>query len=280
MATPEIQTTEAAALVVVRQSAQLEQVFQAHPLAVYNIPADEVHSTGVAVQVTYRRVAQELEVTQQAMLAVVRGRTSNPRLVAWGFTLDGHDFYVLKLGTGGKTLVYDLTTKQWSWWNSGRTSPSLRAFVGMNWSSAGSVPQRLGSNVVVGDDTLGVIWVMDPLHPTDEAAEAGRDQVFTRVATAQLPVRGRQGVPVFSVFLTASLGDPSPLASPVVLSYSDDQGNSYVQADIPQPVISGDYAQSLAWRSMGMASAPGRLFRIQDDGALPRIDSLDINPED
>jgi hypothetical protein len=276
--TPEVQATQAGGLAVIRQSSQTVRAVQGSAVAVYNIPAEEVHATAALAQIPYRRSSQEERVTAQRIMAVVRGRTSSPRLAAWGFTLDGHDFYVLKLGTNGKTLVYDLSTKEWSWWTTG-DSNSLRSLTGMNWSGAGPIPQNYGSNVIVGDDSVGVLWVMDPLKDDDDSISDGPARPYPRVATAQLPVRGRTGVPVFSVFLTASLGAPTLSAGPVSLEYSDDQGHSYVTADIPQEVKVGDYTQGLAWMSLGQARAPGRIFRITDDGALARVDSLDVNEE-
>ena len=57
-----------------------------------------------------------LEISQSRLLVAVRGRPGNPRLRDWTFSLDGHDFYVLRLGDD-LTLVYDATTEQWVDWS-------------------------------------------------------------------------------------------------------------------------------------------------------------------
>src|SRR3546814_14698748 len=98
---------------------------------------------------------------------------------------------------------------------------------------------------------------------------------FPRVATGQLTTTGRNYQPIYSVQLRGSLGQPSVTANTLTLSYSDDQGNTFVVADEPIVVTAGDYAQELDWRSLGMFRSPGRLFKIEDDGALQRIDSME-----
>ena len=92
-----------------------------------------------------------------------------------------------------------------------------------------------------------------------------------------MTVRGRNAIPVYSVDLTASLGDPSLENNTVTLEYSDDQGHTYLTADEPHVAEAGNYAQEFSWHSLGQVRAPGRLFRLTDDGAFARIDSLDVN---
>jgi hypothetical protein len=36
----------------------------------------------------------------------------------------------------------------------------------------------------------------------------------------------------------------------------------------------------LSWYSLGQIQAPGRLFRITDDGAVARIDGMEMNDPD
>lgn len=203
--------------------------------------------------------------------------TGDPALKGWGVTLDGHDFYVLKLGMDGKTLVYDLASKQWAWWTTGDSS-SWRPAYGLNWDSAGSIAQNFGSNIVVGDDTTGTLWSLDPDYGLDDDAVTGAPGTFPRVATAQLPVRGRDVVPMFSVFLTASAGQPALTANEFELLYSDDVGDTYISAGV-DTVVEDDYEQEFTWRSLGQARAPGRLMRITDNGSFARIDSLNVNEE-
>lgn len=277
MATPEIRVEQSRTFAVVRQSSQKLNVFQGVSLAVYNIPADEIQVTQAAWNYVQRRVSQQMHVSQAAVLAVAKGRITSPKLRAWGFTLDGHEFFVLKLGTGGKTLVYDLTTKQWSWWSTGDL-PGWRATVGMNWDSSGTIPGTFGSNVVVGDDSSGTLWVLNPDRGTDGSHIDDEPRTFPRVSMAQIPTRGRDTIQVFGVYLTASLGEPATPQNVVTLDYSDDQGRTYVKAEVTHTAVEGDYEQEFSWRNLGLVRAPGRLFRVTDNGAFARVDSLDINP--
>jgi hypothetical protein len=64
----------------------------------------------------FAKNSMALRVPQADVLAYVRGRIQNPKLRAWTFTLDGHDFYVLRLGMD-LTLVYDVYSEQWMDWD-------------------------------------------------------------------------------------------------------------------------------------------------------------------
>jgi hypothetical protein len=271
-----VRSSEADVLSVERASGSIKTT-EGFALGVYNVPAVTVRSTQADISVVYRWTSQSLEATQGAILAVVRGSISNPSLRSWYYTMDGHDFYVLKLGTGFKTLVYDLTTQQWAWWNT-ENSVNWRASVGMNWRSSNTIGSTHGSNVIVGDDSTGTLWVLDPDYPQDDSlfsTEAAGN--FTRVATGQIPSVERKYVPIYSVNLSASFGNPGVTANTVTLTYSDDQGNNWVTADEPQVAVAGEYNQEFSWRSLGVFRAPGRLFQVTDDGAFARIDSLNVN---
>lgn len=273
--TPEIRAPQAEAFAVIRQSAQTVKIPQAISIVAYNIPAPEINVTYGSAYAVYHR-GKRISVQQATTLAVVRGRIGNPKLRAWSYTLDGHDFYVLKLGTTGKTLVLDLTTQQWSAW-SNSTSPNWRASIGMNWRSSGTVPSNYGSNVVVGDDSYGVLWVLDPEQGTDDALLSEDQVTFPRIATGQMITRDRNFIPIYSVELIASLGAPALTPTSVTLEYSDDQGNTYTVADSSIEIEEGNYDQELEWRSLGLVRSPGRLFKITDYGAFARIDGLYVN---
>lgn len=215
--------------------------------------------------------------TSQAFIQVVaRGRIENPRLKSWKFKLDGHEFYVLNLGEN-KTLVFDLLTRQWSWWGSaGRNT--WRAVFGLNWKTPGDSAQLNGSNVVCGDDATGTLWVLNPEQGYDNLPSTTNDSVvpFFRRATAQVISRGRAFIPVYDLYLTATPGKASFYPAAVSLKYSDDGGQTFINAGSIS-INPDDFTQEYAWRSLGRIQAPGRLFQIEDDGAFARIDSLDMN---
>lgn len=246
---------------------------------VFNFPSESVEMSQYDVDVLTESPPVSIEVSQFDVDVVVRGKVYNPKLRAWWFELDGHEFYVLRLGDV-KSLVYDITTGQWSWWS----SPELdywRAGIGTNWTSSGDIPYDYGSNVVVGDDNFGILWVLDPEKGTDDSVrenerEDGFIKPFPRVATGQVMTRGRITIPCYQVYLTADPGEPAYVGASVSLSYSDDDGKTFVNASEPIVVDSGNYYQEFAWRSIGLVRAPGRLFRITDDGAFPQINELTI----
>jgi hypothetical protein len=64
----------------------------------------------------FAKNSMALRMVQADVLAYVRGRIQNPKMRAWTFTLDGHDFYVLRLGMD-LTLVYDVSSEQWVDWD-------------------------------------------------------------------------------------------------------------------------------------------------------------------
>jgi len=91
-----------------------------------------------------------------------------------------------------------------------------------------------------------------------------------------MPARGRAAIPCWDVFVAGDVGHPALTGDTVNLEISDDRGETFVSVgtvDIPQ----GDYTTEMLWTSLGQVTAPGRLFRVTDTGALPRLDSLEIN---
>jgi len=243
--------------------------------AVYNFPSE----AGQISQLTLRSLTVPVNSARASQLivrAVIRGRSYNPQMRAWSYTQDGHDFYVLRLGDD-RTLVYDLSTEQWSWFSSGEDT-FWRPQIGMNWYTPGLVPAFYGSNVVCGDDSYGHLWVLDPESGLDDnpADTTGTPLRFPRVATGQVPARKRAFLPVDQVYLTASAGRPVASGDEVTLSYSDDLGVTYVNAGAI-PVTEVDYQQEFSWRSLGPISQAGRLFQISDEGAFARIDGLDCD---
>lgn len=196
---------------------------------------------------------------------------------AWGFSLDGHDFYVIKLGTSG-TIVYDLATGQWSEWASPGAS-NLRVETGMNWLGMGATSLgALGdaqTKIVAGDDTLGVLWTLDPAIGYDEHVTTLVPTAFQRVAIGGIPMRLRETTKVGGAYLTCSVGDPQLSGAEISLETSDDYGQTF-QAHGTITTTVDDFTQEIAWRSIGLIKAPGRIFRIIDNGASVRLDSLDL----
>ncbi len=112
--TPTISAPQGGTLATSQSSAASVRVPQTGVFAAYNIPAVAMRATYGATEVLFRRDSS-IQVTQAGTFALARGQIANPKLRAWTFSLDGHDFYVLRLGDT-ETLVYDLTSEQWVDW--------------------------------------------------------------------------------------------------------------------------------------------------------------------
>jgi hypothetical protein len=75
------------------------------------------------------------------------------------------------------------------------------------------------------------------------------------------------------------MGDPAYTDAGVMLEISDDAGVTFDDMGTVT-VTAGDTSPELSWYSLGQITAPGRLFRITDDGAIARIDGMEMNDPD
>lgn len=272
--TPTIKTSQARALAVTDVDAATSIVApQARGLAVINYPAEAIKSPQARVLPVVRRPAQ-IHVAQARVLVVGRGRFERPRVRAWTYSLDGHDFYFLRLPD--ETLVCDLSTKQWHVWGSGDDA-LWRAVTGIAWQRSFAAANNFGSNVIACDDTLGTLYILNPDGQVDENPDPSRDDIpFRRVVVGQIPLRGRNSIPCWGVEVYGSVGEQaSDDYVSVNLYTSDDQGHSFYDHG-SRDVAIGEYDARLDWGSLGQMEAPGRLFMLVDYGALVRIDSMEM----
>lgn len=253
-------------------SAEVSQIYTA---VVLNRPADDAEASQVFSNLLIMS-DNEAEVSQLFVMIVARGRVDDPSIKAWTYTQDGHDFYVLRLGTNFPTLVYDNYSKQWSIYGSGQGDP-WRAYTGRNWQGGRKLALPW-SDVVVGDDSTGVLYFLSPDQDYDDDAIAGDEtpRPFRRRVTGQIVVKpGYISAPCYGVQLFGSIGS-GPETLNVNLEISDDRGFTYDDmGDIT--LDTSDYNARVNWLSLGSMVAPGRLFRITDDGALKRLDSLEMD---
>lgn len=244
--------------------------------SVYNFPSEagrvsQLNVRGVSVPAPKARVSQLL------VRAIVRGRIANPVIRAWTFSLDGHDFYVLRLGDD-ITYVYDVYSEQWVEWGD-QDTPLWNLSCGQNWIGGNGLAQNYGSNVVVGDDNYGLLWFLDPEQPYDEhptPENPTQTIYFNRIAMGQVVLTSRQVQPCYAAWLTTDMGDPAYDGAEVNLSISDDAGVTFDDMGNIAVNMGADYPE-LSWYSLGQITAPGRLFKITDDGAITRIDGLEMN---
>lgn len=249
-------------------------------LTIMNFPAPFIYGSDVGAIVTTNFLAQNMQVSQVGAMVVVSGRIDNVKIRAWTFTLDGHDFYVLRLGDD-TTLVYDVYSEQWMDWDSSGY-PFWRPNDGMNWIGGQLFAGAYGSDVVVGDDVFGLLYFLDPEQPFDQTPldyAPVQERYFERITMGQVPIRGREVIPCFAAWLTTDMGDPAYLGAGVTLYTSDDGGETFDDHGTVT-VTSGEFNPELSWYSLGQIEAPGRLFKIVDDGAIARIDGMEMNDPD
>jgi hypothetical protein len=274
--TPSLEVSQSYVTSVLGGGTPSMEVSQAFAIAIANFPTESMEVSQGFVQTIIGGADSSIEVAQSFVIAVVRGRVDDPNIRAWTFTLDGHDFYVLRLGNN-ETLVFDVTTEQWSRWGSGEDA-LWTALTGANWVGGNTFAQDYGSNVIVGCDSNGSLFFLDPNKPHDDAVLDGRDPVpFRRRVTGQIPLRGYNQARVFEVQVLGSVNDLDPGSDlSMELLYSDDRGDNYVSAGVIT-AVDQDFDVRASWRSLGSFSSPGRLFRVEDYGALKRIDSMTVS---
>lgn len=280
--TPEVRSSQAGTLSLVEGTSPELRASQLGTMVLGAFPTEELRASQAGAFVLVAEHTKDIRASQAASLVLARGRILDPRVIAWTFTLDGHDFYVLNIGDL-ETLIFDVSTGEWYTWGSDDL-PVFQGKVGINWTGIGRIMADR-SNVLVGHDSAGTVYLMNPDgdlddHPTEETLKTA----FRRRITAQFVVgRGYDFPPCYGVQLYGSIGQNGtelPDADLTVeLEYSDDRGNSWQSAGTLSPPDE-DFDFRLQWTSLGSMQAPGRLFRVIDEGALKRIDGFEIELPD
>jgi hypothetical protein len=274
VATAEVRASNARIALLGSTSNEL-RVSQAFVRTIFNFPSAGVR-TSAGYITAMLGTSNQIRTSAAYLTILVRGRVAHPEVRAWTFTLDGHDFYVLRLGDKA-TLVYDVYSEQWVEWD-GHNLPFWRTSLGISWLGGRKLADTYGSDVVVGDDTWGLLWFLDPNQAFDDEPDAGlpvQQIPFDRVVSAQVLASGRQAIPCYSLFLS---GDNYGLTAidfvpSITLETSDDQGRNYEVFDTltvePDLSVENPYQ----WLSLGQITQPGRIFRFTDTGVFTRIDS-------
>lgn len=251
---------------------------QSRVYALANFPTEYVRLS--QANVTYlANPSTPVQVSQGIVLALCRGYVGDPRIRAWGYSQDGHDFYVLHLGTQG-TVVYDATTDQWSLWNTeGREG--WRAGLGLDWigMAKDNYDGGAATQIVAGDDNWGVLWTLDPTAGIDDDPSSDETHIFQRAVRGGVPITERNNMRCNGVWLRISTGLPiDGVSSDILLRSSDDQGASWTDHGTVT-VEPGAFTQTIFWRSLGLIRPPIRIFEFVDTGAMVRIDGADIDAE-
>lgn len=186
----------------------------------------------------------------QLLIAYGTGVPDSTRADSWTFVLDGHRFWVLPLGPEGD-WAYDTVTKQWSQF-------ITQGFDGLNFAH-------------------GVMWKLrifgsDLLYPylyeltADQADDEGFRPV-EHVVTGGVATRAPDMIGVANFRLTGSTGKLSDATTSVNLTFSDDNGNSWV-GPFTIDLAEGQTDQPLVWSGLGSFAAPGRIFQVSDAGGM------------
>jgi hypothetical protein len=166
-------------------------------------------------------------------------------LRAWSYVQDGHGFYVLC--TGAETLIYDVTTQQWTEFKSyGREE--FRCHLGVQFDAT-----AIGADAVTGQ-----LWTLDRSASQDDGGPMVRE--FTGAFDVSDALVRCERVLLDCTVGSAALDD-DPVAS---LRVSDDwkTWSDWRAAALGRQ---GEFAQPVAWTRLGIVRRPGRLFHWRTD---------------
>jgi hypothetical protein len=178
-----------------------------------------------------------------------------------------HWFYVVRLGNE-KSFVYSPESKSWYRWTD-KDEEYWTPSIGYNWLVGGkNIP-------VVGSDNSGQLYTLNPTQPYDEDPATSDELYFDREVSGEVVQQGRKVTPCYSVFSDVR---SSEYAGTVTLLYSDDFGQTWKDAG----ALTNNPAnvrQEFSWRSLGLIEAPGRIFKIVDDGAITSVTGIVMNDD-
>lgn len=260
-----VRVPQVAALVPYTYDSSAVRASQVAALVPYISLARAVRASDAAALVVYAAMPNNAPIVSDAAALVVWGVTdpaSENRTRAWSFVLDGHRFYVLDLGQEG-TWLYDLTTQQWSQWETA-------GFIG--WNMRAGTMWQVANRIVAADTLYGDVWEMTPTDVDDESF-----RTITHVVTGGLMTRNRVSLSVDALRVAGSIGfvqDDLPGVT-FNMRFSDDNGNTWSDY-FSVLLVEGEWGGEIAYRSLGSFHAPGRVFEFSDAGGLLRIDGSDV----
>ena len=184
------------------------------------------------------------------------GSETAERQRAWTFDFDGHTFYVLDLGSEG-AHVYDLATGQWTVFRTEGFGGAWNFKNGFHW--------RDGNAVIGGYDAEGTLLSLTPASFLDEGWRP-----VTCEVRGQLPIGGTDFVRQYTLRMIGSAGvlaDTDEDGEPALrMQFSDDRGETW--SEEYSIALTSNTRQRIEFRSLGAFTAPGRIFRIYDQGGI------------
>lgn len=191
------------------------------------------------------------------LIAYGTGVPHSTRSDSWTFVMDGHRFWVVPLGPEGD-WAYDVTTKQWC-------KLYTQGFSGLNFTHG----VMWGLRVVGSDLLYPTLYEMAVAYPDDEGWRP-----VMHVVTGGLATRSTNMVGVANFRFTATPGVLNDASTAVNLSFSDDNGKTWITAE-SIAVAQGKHDTELIWNALGSFNSPGRIFQVSDQGGMLSIYGAD-----
>lgn len=174
---------------------------------------------------------------------------------SFAFYLDGHFFYGIHV-EGQGTFVLDRTTNQWAQYASGSLE-LWNARYHIKWNDT-FYASSLTDNSVVSID------------PDSVLDDSFRVNEFT--VTGRLESQSRRWIANADAQLFGSIG---LRGGAVNLSFSDNEGDTF-SPDRTVNMAANARDANIIFYNLGSIRAPGRIYKITDEGALRRIQSLKV----
>lgn len=196
---------------------------------------------------------------QEADVLVIAAEGEIPDLpltvLSFNYNLDGNFFYGIHV-QGQGTFVYEMITGQWSKWASG----SLEL-----WNA--QFHQKWNDTFYAASLTDNTVVQIDPSSILDDSF-----RVNTFRVTGRIESQSRRWVKNPDAQIFGSIG---LRGGDIELSYSDDEGDTYSTPKVAT-MVDGVRDANVMFRNLGSVKSPGRIYKIEDEGALRRIQSLKV----
>lgn len=179
--------------------------------------------------------------------------------VAWSYSDQGHEFYVLNFDTEGATWVWDAATGIWHERGSWDTSTSEWEVWRPRYHA-----YAFGEHRIL-DSRGSKLYQMDPSFTTDVLGEAIRRQ---RRSPALMSEDRRVFYSQFELDLEPGLGTTGQGENPqVMLRMSDDGGKTWGTEKMRSAGKKGEYGKRVQWNRLG--SARRRVFEVTVSDPIP-----------
>jgi hypothetical protein len=187
-------------------------------------------------------------------------RADHENLVAWTFTRNRNDFYVVSSST--YTLVYDLSTEKWHRWGS-YGHEYWRAHLGV----------QIGAKIYAGDNLSGQLWELD------EKTTDGDEAFLVCEISGFIPNVGAAiDCAVVEAFLNVGNSETYSFEPTLELRWSDDGGHTWSTYSLASLGLKGSYLTKVSYRSLGKIRRPGRVFEFRFTGFSNfRFDAATMN---